>query len=268
MTISPVMEAATFIRSLNNGRDLTGLIKTLYDITQFNLSTVVYQVAVEHSRQQQPTDQALFKNSKFQQKPKQEENKFKGKGQKFGKKPEKENKQSTTKTEADKCFEIVEKMIPNLQETMNQHSANLVTKQPEKMASSDSNTFMIRKEMVLCVDEGSKISLDSMTGKYVVNGLKLLKSPVNVQHKITTNDSPVLITHKGTLELKELTIYLVLFAPKFPVNSLSVSQLLDHGMKPVINNNSFFLKKGKSIIDFSKEKEICFLLNFHLKEPS
>ncbi|MBW0537576.1 hypothetical protein O181_077291 [Austropuccinia psidii MF-1] len=48
MTISPAMAAATFVHSLNNDRELTGLIKVLYDINPFNLSTVINRVAVEH----------------------------------------------------------------------------------------------------------------------------------------------------------------------------------------------------------------------------
>ncbi|MBW0585594.1 hypothetical protein O181_125309, partial [Austropuccinia psidii MF-1] len=153
MTISPVMAAATFVHSLNNDRELTGLIQTLYDIKPFNLSTVINRVAVEHSRCQQPSEQALFTNTKYQHKSRQEEKKFKGKGRKFGKKPENPNQQSIAKTEADKRFENLEKMIANLQATMSQQSAHLITEQPEKAVSSDSDTFMIQEDIVLNVNE-------------------------------------------------------------------------------------------------------------------
>ncbi|MBW0473509.1 hypothetical protein O181_013224 [Austropuccinia psidii MF-1] len=62
MSISPVMAAAMFIRSLNNDRELTGLIQTLYDISPFTLSSVVNRVAIEHSRRQQSSEQTLFVN--------------------------------------------------------------------------------------------------------------------------------------------------------------------------------------------------------------
>ncbi|MBW0520811.1 hypothetical protein O181_060526 [Austropuccinia psidii MF-1] len=40
----------------------------------------------------------------------------------------------------------------------------------------------------------------------------------------------------------------VLFAPKGPVNLISVSQLVNHGIKPHYKNDNFLIKQGNSII--------------------
>ncbi|MBW0467794.1 hypothetical protein O181_007509 [Austropuccinia psidii MF-1] len=55
-----------------------------------------------------------------------------------------------------------------------------------------------------------------------------------------------------------MTIHPVYFAPNGPVNLLSVSQLLDHGIKPVIKDNLFLLKRGKSILAYLKQEGNLF----------
>ncbi|MBW0534762.1 hypothetical protein O181_074477 [Austropuccinia psidii MF-1] len=85
MSISPIMAAAMFVQSLNNKRELTGLIQTLYDISLFTLSSVVNRVAIEHSQRQQSSQQTLFTNP-YNQPPKHNP---KGKGRKMGKKNKK-----------------------------------------------------------------------------------------------------------------------------------------------------------------------------------
>ncbi|MBW0547640.1 hypothetical protein O181_087355 [Austropuccinia psidii MF-1] len=60
MVIPETIAAAFFIRSLNQAQDLSGFIKTLYDIKLFDLNSVLKRVAVELCRQGTPKDQALL----------------------------------------------------------------------------------------------------------------------------------------------------------------------------------------------------------------
>ncbi|MBW0591831.1 hypothetical protein O181_131546 [Austropuccinia psidii MF-1] len=60
MSISATIAAAFFIRSLNQDRDLSGLIQTLYDIKPFDLNSVLNRVVVEHCLRGTPQDQALL----------------------------------------------------------------------------------------------------------------------------------------------------------------------------------------------------------------
>ncbi|MBW0550561.1 hypothetical protein O181_090276 [Austropuccinia psidii MF-1] len=64
--------------------------------------------------------------------------------------------------------------------------------------------------------------------------------------------------HQGTLTLKSITIHPVYFAPNGPISLLLVSQLLNHGIKPIIKDNVFLLKKGNSILASFKQEENLF----------
>ncbi|MBW0512840.1 hypothetical protein O181_052555 [Austropuccinia psidii MF-1] len=55
-----------------------------------------------------------------------------------------------------------------------------------------------------------------------------------------------------------MSIHPVYFAPNDPVSLLLVSQLLDHGMKPVIKDNVFLLKKGNFILASFKQEGNLF----------
>ncbi|MBW0509436.1 hypothetical protein O181_049151 [Austropuccinia psidii MF-1] len=138
-------------------------------------------------------------------------------------------------------------MIAKLQASMKTQSVHMIT-EPEKALSSGSDVFVIQEDTIFSIDEGNKIYLDSGAGKSVVNRLDILTNITPVQQKINTYGNSVAITHQGTLTFKSITIHPVYFAPNGPVSLLSVSQLLDHGIKPTIKNNVFLLKKGNSIL--------------------
>ncbi|MBW0461003.1 hypothetical protein O181_000718 [Austropuccinia psidii MF-1] len=80
-TFPPKLLAAMFIQSLNGDKELTGLVKTLYNIKPFALAAVISQVAIEHSRCQ-PNEQAPFAGSsnKPMQKAKWDNQKQRNKG--------------------------------------------------------------------------------------------------------------------------------------------------------------------------------------------
>ncbi|MBW0516786.1 hypothetical protein O181_056501 [Austropuccinia psidii MF-1] len=121
-------------------------------------------------------------------------------------------------------MENIEKMLEKLQASMKPQSAHLTTESNIKTVSSDSNSFMVKEDMVFTVDNNNKIYLDSGAGTLTFKGIKI---------------SPVY------------------YAPKDPVNFLLVSQLLDHNIKPVVKKDCFLLKQGQTIVaafkrEFSK----------------
>ncbi|MBW0537300.1 hypothetical protein O181_077015 [Austropuccinia psidii MF-1] len=271
MSVSPTMAAAAFLSSLNGDRYLTGLIQTLYDPRPFTMSTVVNRVSIEHSQQQQSNDQALFvgnSSNKYQQKPRQNELKTKGKNQRNVKKFDRStrNQYDQSKTDSDKRLESLEKMISRLQETINNQSVHLATEDNNAQINSDSNTFMIKeKDGILSTDE-SKIYLDSGAGKSVVNDLSLLTNVVKVNHQIDAYGSSVQISHQGTLNFKTISINPVYYAPNGPVTLLSVSQLLDNDIKPVVKNKTFLPKKGDTIVATFKREGKLFTSKISLSQ--
>ncbi|MBW0557746.1 hypothetical protein O181_097461, partial [Austropuccinia psidii MF-1] len=65
---------------------------------------------------------------------------------------------------------------------------------------------------------------------------------------VKTFGSNFQITHHGTLNFFGLNIFPVSYAPQGLVNLISVSQLIDHGLKPIYKNNVFLIKRGNSIV--------------------
>ncbi|MBW0535127.1 hypothetical protein O181_074842 [Austropuccinia psidii MF-1] len=111
--------------------------------------------------------------------------------------------------------------------------------------SSDSDAFIVKEEAIYSAYDGNKIYLDSGAGKSVVNNMKYLSDPVVINHQINTYGNALPITHQGTLIVKGIKISPVYYAPSGPVN---LSQLLDHGIQPVIKNSCFLLKKEQTIV--------------------
>ncbi|MBW0552207.1 hypothetical protein O181_091922 [Austropuccinia psidii MF-1] len=248
VSVSPTMAAAAFSSSLNGDRELTGLIQTL----------------------QQSNYQALFagdSSNKTQPKFRQNEPRIKGKNWKYSKKPEKSivHNNELNKSESNKRFESLEKMISRLQATINKQALHLVTEDKKVQIHSDSDTFMIQEDFILNTDE-NKIYLDSGAGKLVLNDLSLLTNVMEINHQLNTYGNPVHISYQGSLKFKNLSIHPVYYAPNGPDNLLSVSQLLDNGIKPVLKNNNFLLKKGDTIMATFKREGNLFaskIASFH-----
>ncbi|MBW0553966.1 hypothetical protein O181_093681 [Austropuccinia psidii MF-1] len=89
--------------------------------------------------------------------------------------------------------------------------------------------------------------------------MKYLSDPVAINHQINTYGNSVPVTHQGTLIFKGIKISPVYYAPSGPVNLLSVSQLLDHGIQPVIKNDCFLLKKEQTIVAAFKREGNLFV---------
>ncbi|MBW0554159.1 hypothetical protein O181_093874, partial [Austropuccinia psidii MF-1] len=224
MSVSSTMAAAAFLSSLNGDRELTGLIQTLYDLKPFTMSTVIHRVSIEHSQRQQSNDQALFAgdlSTKTQPKFRQNEPRNKGKNRKYPKKPEKGivNNNELNKSESDKRFESLEKMISRLQATINKQAVHLVNEEKTVQNNSDSDTFMIQEDFIFSTDE-NKIYLDSGAGKLVVNDLSLLTNVMEINHQINTYGNPVHISHQGRLKFKNLSIHPVHYAQNGPGDTL------------------------------------------------
>ncbi|MBW0480305.1 hypothetical protein O181_020020 [Austropuccinia psidii MF-1] len=150
-------------------------------------------------------------------------------------------------------------MIEKLQASMKPQSAHLATEKINDTISSYSDAFIVEEEAIYSADDGNRSYLDSGAGKSVVNNMKYLSDPVIINHQINTYGSAVPITHQGTLIFKGIRISPVYYAPSGPVNLLSVSQLLDHGIQPVIKNDCFLLKKEQTIVAAFKREGNLFV---------
>ncbi|MBW0553555.1 hypothetical protein O181_093270, partial [Austropuccinia psidii MF-1] len=217
----------------------------------------ISRVAIEHSRRQ-PNEQAFFGSSnKSIQKTKWDDQRQRNKGQRHGKKHEKPG--PSDKNDSEKRIENIEKMLEKLQASMKPQSAHLLTEPNAKTVSSDSDAFMIKEDMIFTVNDSNKIYLDLGASKSVVNNLRYLSNCTVINHQINTYGSTVPITHQGTLMFKGIKISPVYYAPSGPVNLLSVSQLLDHNIKPVVKKDCFLLKQGQNIVAAFKREGNLFV---------
>ncbi|MBW0538693.1 hypothetical protein O181_078408 [Austropuccinia psidii MF-1] len=135
--------------------------------------------------------------------------------------------------------------------------STLVTTRPsidqkaeKEHCSSEIYAYYLPSESIYAIDYQNRetLYLDTGCGHSVVNSLVLLSNVIKVRKDIKTFGSPVEVNHQGTLNLFGYHIAPVLFAPKGPVNLISVSQLVNRGIKPHYKNNNFLIKQGNSII--------------------
>ncbi|MBW0564023.1 hypothetical protein O181_103738 [Austropuccinia psidii MF-1] len=64
MELNQNIAAAFFLRSLDQDKDLSGLIQTMYNIKPFELLPITKQVALEHSRRRNSPEEILFADGK------------------------------------------------------------------------------------------------------------------------------------------------------------------------------------------------------------
>ncbi|MBW0561190.1 hypothetical protein O181_100905, partial [Austropuccinia psidii MF-1] len=267
MELSKEMAAAFFLQSLDRDQDLSSLVQNLYDVQPFDVTTITKRVALEQSRRDNVSIEALYTNNRTQEN-QGSSKKHNGNNQSMSttaqgegdnkkrQNPEKKRREKTqNNTESvSKRLEKLEKLLLN--NSLNT-SANAVTNRPsvdqkveKEHCSSDSNTYYLPSESIYAIDyqDRETLYLDTGCGRSVVDNLTLLSNVVKIRKNIKTFGSPVEITHQGTLNLFGYHIAPVSFAPKGPVNLISVSQLVDHGIKPHYKNDSFLIKQGNSII--------------------
>ncbi|MBW0565902.1 hypothetical protein O181_105617 [Austropuccinia psidii MF-1] len=210
MEISSTIAEAFFIQILNQDKELTGLFQILYNIKPFELTTVMNRVAVEHSERGPAQEQVLAVDE------------------------QKQADQSKPPTQGNNNVNVV--------------SEN--KKDPDSAPhSSDSDSFFLEDE-VLNIGSGlqNQVYLNSGAGRSVVNNLSLLANIIKVNKQVNTYSDPVSITHQGTLSFQGIDISQVYYAPKGKVNLLSVSQVIDHGLKPALKGNSFLIMQGNCIL--------------------
>ncbi|MBW0538503.1 hypothetical protein O181_078218 [Austropuccinia psidii MF-1] len=208
MVISATIAAAFFIRSLNQERDLLGLIQTLYDIKPFDLNSVLNRVAVEHCHRGTPQDQALLldKQSSTDQSrpPKRNGNHGKGKSPTRGQNKNRSNPNLKKNEDSSKWLENLEKIVAKLELTAKNTNFNVVAEHSKDLSGdtqqSDSDAYVV-KDQVLSIGSGEsdKIYLDSGAGRSVVNNLEYLTKVFKVNRKLNTYAEPVDISHQGTL---------------------------------------------------------------------
>ncbi|MBW0558993.1 hypothetical protein O181_098708 [Austropuccinia psidii MF-1] len=229
MELSKEMAAAFFLQSLDQDRDLSSLVQNLYYFQPFDVPTITKRVALEQSRRDNVSIEALYTNDRTQE------------NQGSSKKPN-GNNQSTSTTAQEKL------LLNNSLNTL----ANTVTTRPsvdqeveKEHCSSDSDAYYLPSESIYAIEYQNRetLYLDTGCGCSVVNNLTLLSNFVKIRKNIKTFGSPVEVTYQGTLNLFGYHIAPVSFAPKGPVNLISVSQLVDHGIKPHYKNNNFLIKQ-------------------------
>ncbi|MBW0479544.1 hypothetical protein O181_019259 [Austropuccinia psidii MF-1] len=267
MELSKEMAAAFFLQSLDRDRDLSSLVQTLYDVQPFDVTTITKRVALEQSRRHNVATEALFTNNRT---PTNQGNSKKPSGNNTSNSPtaqgegdnkkrqhhkKKRRERTGNHTESvSKRLEKLEKLLLNNSLTT---SANAVTTRPsldqspeKEHCSSDSDAYYLSPEKIFATDyqDRQTLYLDTGCGRSVVNNLALLSNVISVKKNIRTFGSPVEITHQGTMNLYGYHIAPVSFAPKGPVNLISVSQLVDHGIRPHYKNDNFLIKQGNSIV--------------------
>ncbi|MBW0542895.1 hypothetical protein O181_082610 [Austropuccinia psidii MF-1] len=260
MDLPPSMAAAFFLCSLNKAKELTGLIQTLYDSKPFNIITVMKQVSLEHTRRQNHSEEVLFNKpstSKEDDKkvPKAHDNQSRGKRRNKKKKADSKPTGNDRTPSLSQRMERLEKLILSNHPTMpkGNQPAHAVLSPEETMDpqdNSESDTYYLPIEGFITdhQDRSQKIYLDSGCGRLAINNLSLLKDPKPRNMSVKTFGSNVQITHHGTLNFFVLNIFPVSYAPQGPVNLISVSQLIDHGLKPIYKNDVFLIKHGNSIV--------------------
>ncbi|MBW0500504.1 hypothetical protein O181_040219 [Austropuccinia psidii MF-1] len=253
MEILSTIAATFFIRSLNKDRDLSGLLQTLYDITPFDLNTLINCVAVKHCCRGSPVDQALLADkSRPQEQPKPPNHGgLRGKGRGAFKGQRKGNDSSKEEGPL-KRLEKLKKALARLQAGTTSSKLNTVSKgndESGELHQSDCDVYIIGHILSTESWDQDTIYLDSGAGKSVVNDVRYLMNTVKVNKQVNTFSEPVKITHEGTLVFKGIHISPVYFAPKGPLNLLSVSQLVDNGCKPMYKGESSMIMMKNWVIN-------------------
>ncbi|MBW0464441.1 hypothetical protein O181_004156 [Austropuccinia psidii MF-1] len=131
MVISSEVTAAFFIRSLNQDEELSGLIPTLYNITPFELNTVLKCVAVEHCRRGPALDQVMALDKKEKSDPNKNPtrggHRGRSKGTNRGCSKGKGNPQPKEEDDSLKRLDKLEKLFARFEATSKNSNFNVVT---------------------------------------------------------------------------------------------------------------------------------------------
>ncbi|MBW0558070.1 hypothetical protein O181_097785 [Austropuccinia psidii MF-1] len=267
MELSKEMAAAFFLQSLDRDQDLSSLVQNLYDVQPFDVTTITKRVTLEQSRRDNVSIEALYTNNRTQEnqgsskKPNGNNQSTSTTAQGEGENKKRKNLKKKGREKTGNNTESVSKPLEKLEKLLLNNSLNTlaktVTTRPsvdqkveKEHCSSDSDAYYLPSESIYAIDyqDRETLYLDTGCGCSVVNHLTLLLNVVKIRKNIKTFGSPVKVTHQGTLNLFGYHIAPVSFAPKGPVNLISVSQLVDHGIKPHYKNDNFLIKQGSSII--------------------
>ncbi|MBW0475307.1 hypothetical protein O181_015022 [Austropuccinia psidii MF-1] len=238
----------------------TNLVQNLYDVQPFDVTTITKRVSLEQSRCDNVATEALFTNNRTQanqggsKKPSGNNTSNSPPTQGEGDNKQRREKMGNHTKSISKQLEKLEKLLLNNSLTT---SANAVMTRPsldqnpeKEHCLSDSDAYYLSPENIFATDyqDRQTLYLDVGCGRSVVNNLAFLSNVIRVKKNIRTFGSPVEITQQGTMNLFGYHIAPVSFAPKGPVNLISVSQLVDHGIRPHYKNDNFLIKQGNSIV--------------------
>ncbi|MBW0531887.1 hypothetical protein O181_071602 [Austropuccinia psidii MF-1] len=119
---------------------------------------------------------------------------------------------------------------------------------PQDNSESDTYYLPIKVFIANNQERSQKIYLDSGCGQSVINNLSLLKDPKPQNMSVKTFGSNAQITHHGTLNFFGFDIFPVSYDPQGLVSLIFVSQLIDHGLKPIYKNDVCLIKSSSSIV--------------------
>ncbi|MBW0562172.1 hypothetical protein O181_101887 [Austropuccinia psidii MF-1] len=214
-------EAAGFLlRSLKQDISLSSLVQNLYDIKPFAIKKFIKRLIAEHGQQM--------------------------------KAPTRNNTD-----DIDKRFKQIKSNIQLLLKLHNKHSTNQVEEDSQSSVSDNDsdgpNGFLIVENndylnVVSNYKQTNRPVLDSGASTSTVCNYHLLIDPKMVKMSLRTFAGRTNVTHMGKLKLGNVIVYPVLFAPDGGTNSISVSQLEDHGICLIHKNQKLLLKSNNSIV--------------------
>ncbi|MBW0534730.1 hypothetical protein O181_074445 [Austropuccinia psidii MF-1] len=176
----------------------------MYDLKPFELNTITDRVAVEHSCRKNDTLLILLADKNKQKEPLKQTNKQDNETSRQTQNTNKSKKKGFSnknpsklpqyfESDSNKRLENLEKLMNNLQSTLNISSVNVTdTPNSNDPQASDSDAFMINCcHSLVKPTQSNIIYLDSGAGRTAIKDLSLLENPVKVNKRINTFSLPV-----------------------------------------------------------------------------
>ncbi|MBW0481938.1 hypothetical protein O181_021653 [Austropuccinia psidii MF-1] len=230
--LSKEMDAAFFLQILDRDRDLSSLVQNLYDANQGNQKKASGSNKSPMTPNQGENDSKRVQNNKNKRR----------------------DRTGNQRESVSKWLEKLEKLLlkNTLSTLANAVTSTTVTDQKieKEHGSSDSDAYYISSEGIFATKykDRQTLYLDNGCGQSVVNNLTLLSNVTKVNKNIKTFGSSVEVAHQGAWNMFGCHISPMSYAPQGPVNLISVSQLVDNGIKPHYKNEPFLIKRGSSVV--------------------
>ncbi|MBW0475982.1 hypothetical protein O181_015697 [Austropuccinia psidii MF-1] len=200
MELSKEIAAAFFLQSLDRKQNLSSLVQNLYDIQPFDVTTITKRVALEQSRWDSVSIEALYTNNRTpvnqgsSKKINENHKSMTSTAQNNDDNKKRQNHRRKRREKTGNHTERMSKHLKNLEKLLLNNSlntwANTVTTTPsadkkaeKEHCSSDSNAYYLPLETILATDyqDRKTLYLDTGCGCSVVNNLALLSNIIKVR---------------------------------------------------------------------------------------